>query len=377
MTSFPNTQDGKAEVQLRKSYPNSINYEYTSAVAKDSYTDAFGNIYSSPSFPNISNYDTSLLSNSWSTEAAAALDLEFAGAIYSPPISTHCVSVPFEASSSGIDPTASNGWQIDNEHLIQTSPGIPWRHASRAGLGSHNNTTTASSTLKADIGNLDTNKTENMFHSNATTDEGQYQNYADSLQPSPPRKRKERSTAGSCQETSFKCRASALTNSPTYTTNPSKRPMPLAPDVNFDPPDADAHSNRRRPQSTRRAASSNDTQQSARSPPAASQSEQRARSRTAANKCRVKTKAAAAELEATEMAESARHQHLSTTLRGLQADVFALKSEILLHGNCGDGLIQDYLNNAARSLATGCNGATECGPGDGSLNYSSTSMQLS
>lgn len=377
MNSFPSTQDGKAEVQLRKSYPSSINCENTSAVPIDSYTDAFGNMYSSPMFTNPSNYDTSLASNSWSTEAAAALDLEFAGAIYSPPFPTHCVSVPFDASPSGIDPMASNGWQIDAEYLMQTSPGMPLRHASRAGSGSHNNITTASTISKADIWNLDTHKIENISHSNATTDESQYKHCADSLQPSPPHKRKKRGAAGSCQETSFKCRASALTNSPTYTTDPSKNPMPLAPDVSFDPPDADAHPNRRRPQSTRRAASSFDTQHSVLSPPEASRSEQRARSRTAANKCRVKTKAATAELEATEMAESARHQHLSTTLRGLQADVFALKSEILLHGNCGDGLIQDYLDNAARSLATGCGGATECGPGDASLNFSSTPMQLS
>ena len=83
-----------------------------------------------------------------------------------------------------------------------------------------------------------------------------------------------------------------------------------------------------------------------------------------------------AELEASEKAESLRHEQLSMTLRSLQADVFALKSEILLHGNCADGHIQDYLNNTARSLVNGCGGVAECGRDDGLPIHSSRSTQL-
>ncbi|KAG6355968.1 hypothetical protein INS49_015353 [Diaporthe citri] len=375
MTSPLNTRGGEAEVQLRKSCPSSIGYENTNALPIDCYTDAFGNTYSSSTFTNACDYDTSFLSNTWPTGAAAALDLPLAGAVYPSPIPI--VSRPFDASPNGIGPMASNGWQMDAEYLMQTSPGTPWRHDPRAGSGGRDNTTTRSSILKTDVWSPDTCRTESIPHSNATTDETKYKNCADSPQPSSPRKRKKCGAAGSCQETSLKCKTSALTIPPTSTTNPSNSPVPLAPNVSFDPPDTDAHPNPIRPQSSRRAASSNDMQRGARSPPAASRSEQRARNRAAAIKCRVKTKAAAAELEATEKAESARHEHLSTTLRGLQADVFALKSEILLHGNCGDGLIQDYLNNAARSLATSTDGATECRPGGGLPIFGSTSMQLS
>lgn len=371
-----NTHDGQAEAQLPKAYPSSINYENTSALPIDSYTDVFGNIYSSPTFANACDYDTSLLSNTWPTEAAAALDLQFAGAIYPPPIPIHGVSGPLASSSNGIDPMTSNGGSMDAEYLMHTSLSTPWRHVPRAVSGGRNGIATRSGMLKAGTWSRDTHNAENVSHPNATTVESKYKTYAISPQPSPPRKRKKCGAAGSCQETNFKCKTSEMSISPTSTNDLSNSPVPFAPDVDFDPPGTDAHPNPRRPQSHRRPVSSKDTQRSVRSPPAASRSEQRARNRTAAIKCRVKTKAAAVELEATEKTESARHEQLSTTLRSLQADVFALKSEVLLHGNCGDGLIQDYLNKAARSLATGCDGAIEYGPDDRTSNFISAPMQL-
>ncbi|KAH8747304.1 hypothetical protein F5883DRAFT_653631 [Diaporthe sp. PMI_573] len=90
-----------------------------------------------------------------------------------------------------------------------------------------------------------------------------------------------------------------------------------------------------------------------------SRPEQLARIRRAANKSRAKTKAAILELEATEKAESLKHKALSETVRGLQEEVFALKSELLLHGNCNDHTTQAYLEQRARKVAIGSRATTD------------------
>lgn len=78
----------------------------------------------------------------------------------------------------------------------------------------------------------------------------------------------------------------------------------------------------------------------------------RTRNREAANKCRVKTKLAMADLESTERAMSSEHQALSATARGLRDEVLLLKNELLAHGNCDDTLIQQYLTNQARMVGS-------------------------
>lgn len=77
---------------------------------------------------------------------------------------------------------------------------------------------------------------------------------------------------------------------------------------------------------------------------------QRQRNRQAATKCREKTKAAMAQLEATERAVSLEHMELSKTVTDLRGEVLALKNQLLLHGNCNCEVIQKYLRNAARTI---------------------------
>lgn len=87
--------------------------------------------------------------------------------------------------------------------------------------------------------------------------------------------------------------------------------------------------------------------------PQPAQPDPRARNREAANRCRAKSKVAVAELEATERAMGAEHQALTLTARSLRDEVLALKNQLLMHGNCGDDLIQQYLTNSARLVGSG------------------------
>lgn len=83
------------------------------------------------------------------------------------------------------------------------------------------------------------------------------------------------------------------------------------------------------------------------------QPDPRARNREAANRCRAKSKVAAAELEATERAMGAEHDALTRTARTLREEVLSLKNQLLMHGNCDDDLIQQYLANSARLVGSG------------------------
>lgn len=83
------------------------------------------------------------------------------------------------------------------------------------------------------------------------------------------------------------------------------------------------------------------------------QPDPRARNRQAANRCRAKSKVAVAELEATERAMGAEHQALTQTARSLRDEVLQLKNQLLMHGNCQDDLIQQYLANSARMVGSG------------------------
>lgn len=93
------------------------------------------------------------------------------------------------------------------------------------------------------------------------------------------------------------------------------------------------------------------------------QPDPRARNREAANRCRAKSKVAVAELEATERAMGAEHQSLTLTARSLRNEVLALKNQLLMHGNCGDDLIQQYLTNSARLVGSGMLGAADAAAG--------------
>ncbi|KUI58922.1 Transcription factor atf21 [Cytospora mali] len=78
--------------------------------------------------------------------------------------------------------------------------------------------------------------------------------------------------------------------------------------------------------------------------------EHRARNRMAATKCRARAKAATAELEATERETESQHQELSAEASSLHTEVLALKNELLMHGNCNNQAIQQYLSNAAKNI---------------------------
>lgn len=86
---------------------------------------------------------------------------------------------------------------------------------------------------------------------------------------------------------------------------------------------------------------------------AAAQAPVRHRNRDAANKCRAKTKKAAADLESTERAMSTEHRELSAVARVLRDEVLMLKNELLAHGSCDDDLIQQYLTAQARRVGYG------------------------
>lgn len=308
--------------------------------------------------------------NTWASEAPPELESQFTGDICSPPIPTYCISTPFTAFSDSVDPTSPNNWQLDASHFMQGNSGVPWWCNPRAGSGNDGPTFLSERNLKDGNSTIQKQETESTCVSEVTTDLSQHINREDSLYPDAPRK-EECDGSGPCQNTSINRNASALTVAPRYSSNPATAPLPYTPAVSFDQPGTQAQTNTRRLGSSRRVGSSSEKRQTRQSPTAAaSPSQQRNRNRIAANKCRVKTKAAIAELEATEREESSKHKQLSMTLRSLQADVFALKSQILLHGICGDKLIQNYLNESARSLTGGC------GPGDGSRIFSSGSMRL-
>lgn len=132
--------------------------------------------------------------------------------------------------------------------------------------------------------------------------------------------------------------------------------------IGLDAPRTVPHTSLRPPESLNQASSSRQAQPQqllpqSQSPSSLSRPEQRPRIRRAANKSRAKNKAAISALEAAEKAESLKHKTLSETVKGLQEEVLALKSELLMHANCNNFNIQTYLEQRARQVAIS-NGAT-------------------
>lgn len=78
----------------------------------------------------------------------------------------------------------------------------------------------------------------------------------------------------------------------------------------------------------------------------------RERNRAAANKCRRKSKAVVADLEATERDLADEHRQLSQAAGSLREEVLALKSALLAHGHCEDEVIQQYFANSARLVGS-------------------------
>lgn len=366
-TSSPNVRASETEVQACNPHSSDFHSKDISVLPVEAYIAALGNNYTSSALTSASYCNTSLPINTWASEPPAGFNPYLAGAIYPPPTPAHRVSIPSTTSSDGLDPTSPSSWQFNAGPLIQTDLGITWWYDPWPSTGRGDRTTLPS---RVNDGNTttDKHKTERTSVSDAKTD---------SDSPEPARKKKKPNCRGSYQETSSNSNASALTVDLPYSSGSATAPMPLDPDVSFEPVYTEAQTSPPRRRSSRTPGTRSNSPRARQSPPpAAPRPVQRVRNRIAANKCRTKTKAAVAELEATAKAESLRHEQLSVALRSLQAEVFALKSEILTHGACGDGLIQDYLNGSARSWAAGCGGLVEWGPDQASRVPSPGFMQL-
>lgn len=96
-----------------------------------------------------------------------------------------------------------------------------------------------------------------------------------------------------------------------------------------------------------------------------SPSSKRARNRVAATKCRAKTKAAIAKLEADERMLSSRHELLTEEKAQLRDEIYVLKKMLLEHSGCNCVLIREYLANTARLVAEAPGDEAGFGPGFG------------
>lgn len=61
----------------------------------------------------------------------------------------------------------------------------------------------------------------------------------------------------------------------------------------------------------------------------------------------------------------AEHEALTRTARSLREEVLSLKNQLLMHGNCDDDLIQQYLANSARLVGSGVMGPAVTGGAGG------------
>lgn len=383
--SPPKLHGGETEIQLHNSYSSDFGGEDISVLPVEEYIGVLENLYTSSTFTNARDYDIFPHSNTWANEIPPGVDPGPVGAIDSPPIPTHYMTIPFNTFADGTKamistPIGSTPWQYDVGSLVQTDLGMQWMCEPWPRPGSDDQSTMSARILENDNSIAHEHNPKSESVSEATTGESQprqHINQTGSHYPSRPRKKKKSDHPRPCQEPSINSNASALTIDLTSSPDSATTPMPVPPDVSFDSADTDAQKIPGRSRSPRKSDSAGEKRRATQSPtPAPTISEQRARNRIAATKCRIKTKAAVAELEATEREESLKHEQLLRTARSLQADVFALKSEILLHGGCGDRLIQNYLNESARSLAAGSGGVAEYGMGQASPHSSSESTHL-
>ncbi|KAI7776357.1 hypothetical protein LA080_005437 [Diaporthe eres] len=349
-------RDGMTEAQPSGLYPSYFDYENTIVASMVQYIDTSDNTYISSVFAGDDSYNSPLPYNIWPTETAGPLSMPFANAITSLNAPTNYAPVPLPSPLSGIVPTAPNEWQIQDVPSEQTSAGC---HGAL---------------LPKLVWIASTTQYHQKEAQSATTDLSRPEKVPDSLPNSLPRWRTSRA-AGSNDATRSQTNASRPKVSPTYNIGILQTPISTVSDGGSSAPGIDDQTSPRRQGNSRRVSPNGDGQRTSRSLPTIPRPDKPARSRAAANKCRAKGKAAAAELEATEKAESLRRGQLLATFRGLQTEVFALKSEIMMHGNCDDVMIQNYLNSTAGSFATGYGGPAEWAPFGGSSIPDSRYMQ--
>lgn len=362
------------EAQPSGLYPSYFDYENTIVAPLVQYVDTSDNTYIPSVFAGDDNYNPPLPYNIWPTETAGPLSMPFANAMPSLNAPTNYVPVPLPSPLSGTVPPAPDEWQIQDVPSVQTSAGMPWGFAAQTGLGSINNPISSARSSEAGLPNIQDYKAANTFLSNTTTDLSRSEKLPVSLPNSLPRSRTSRAAASN-DATRSQTNASRPGVSRTYNIDILQTPISPFSDGGSSAPGIDDQTSPRPQGNWTRASPNVDRQRTLRSLPTIPRPDKPARSRAAANKCRAKGKAAAAELEATEKAESLRRGQLLATFRSLQTEVFALKSEILMHGNCDDLMIQNYLNSTAGSFATGYGGPAEWAAFGGSSIPDSRYMQ--
>lgn len=361
MTSPPTNQDGEIEPQASGLYPGYWHYENSNAVFMAQYFDTFNKMYISAAAENGGNYTKPLPTNIWPAETAAAPDIAVADAIASPTCPTHYIPVADPITSPTIPthytPLPTPGPLIEGAYLtptegqpqtdllVYTSPRTPWWLAFPGGAGSSNNLITAATNFDTTISNYQDSKSANLPQSQTLPD-----SWRDSF---PKRLSMPGAAKSSKAATDFESSASPPAVGSTGNMDAPQGPTEPVSEVGLLSPGATRNTNPRRPASLAETRRRSDAQRTSPLLSPTLRPEKRHRNRAAANKCRAKNKAAVAELKASERTESRRREELLATFRALRADVVALKSEILLHANCGDRLIQEYLDTAARSFVPG------------------------
>ncbi|KAL1873182.1 hypothetical protein Daus18300_004001 [Diaporthe australafricana] len=361
MASRLHTSGGAFEAQPRTLYPSYFDYDSTSTEPIDSYLEHFDNGYASPMFEGHDAYNAPFHSNHWPTETRVG-PAHLANDFDPPSTPTQSFSNPFPTAFNGIIPTnfsawPENGtqWYSENSSPRNLNP-VTAADGSETGISSVQGYSKPEASLTSPATNTKKRKIEPI-----------------PLPHSLPRTRRK---SGNSEPTKRgldgRVPGPVIDLTSTDSIRPSKKnSISTASDASFD--QARAEEARKSPpgqsESSRRTSSTPDARSrhsqslsTPQSPLSSPQPAQRARNRTAAIKCRAKTKAATAELDAREKAESLRHQQLMASFRALQAEVFALKSELLLHGNCNDSFIQDYLKNTARSLTVGSGAGVDWAP---------------
>lgn len=322
------------------------------------------NMHISPVPANDGNNNISLLSNIWPAETAAALDTLVGDTITSAAVPTYYMPVPVPGPFIGVAPMIPSEEQSHFDPLVYTSLLTPWWLDSPGGVGTINNLRNPATSFEATILNIQDSKTTNVTFANPATALSQLNPLPTLRHDSLPRRTSITLTAlSSGAATVFDSIASRPAVSSTCDIDALQDPTNPLSNVDLPTPGVKGHTNPRRPA---RPNHNNAAQRTSQSLLPVTQPQKRSRNRAASHKCRSKSKAAAAVLEALESTESQRCEHLLATFRTLQADVLTLKSEILFHANCGDRLIHEYLDSAARSFVPGAGGAGErFAPGDG------------
>ncbi|KAK7696976.1 hypothetical protein SLS64_014032 [Diaporthe eres] len=342
MAKRPGEPNVKVEAQPPSGYSSYFDCDTTGVAPTDQDLAEFDNFIDPSIFENNGNTDTPLQNNTRPIEAATIPGVPLASAVSSPAIPAQYFCVPFPSGETV--PTEPTGWPTE------CIPG--W---SQTGSRGGNKSITDAGSWDASISDLQGYSTRETSLASPITDSGQ-RKYEPGWPPESLAWTRRTSITSEQSEQGFNTKNLGPSTIPKSTINPSEGPIPAKSGTSSDPPRKLAC---KPPESSRRASASRHAQprqpqpqrRSPSPPPPPPRPGQRARNRTAASKSRAKTKAAHSELVATEKAESERHQELSTTFRGLQDEVLALKSELLQHGNCDDHIIQGYLNKTARQLA--------------------------